>query len=164
MVNFVRMLLLGIVALGLLAVEVKSQTRYEAENMKVVAGPAHVNPIPILPTQNSLKYWSWGTAAFKPIETGRCQILLRIREDHAGDEFAQVTVNDQSFSVIDTSYYVHTDTISIIDSVWISFTNDFPNERNIEIDYVELTTIYSQLDTGRAILTWDPNVEPDLAG
>lgn len=139
-------------------------TRYEAETMKVVGGPTHVNPIPILPTSNSMKFWSWGTIAFKPVESGQCKITLRIREDHAGDEFARVTVNNQSFDVIDTSYYFHTDTISIIDSVWISFSNDFPNERNIEIDYVELQALQTVPDTGRVILSWDQNIEPDLAG
>ena len=75
-----------------------AQSRYEAETMKVVAGP-NVDPIPVIPTSNSMMFWSWGETAFKPIETGQCQIKLRIREDHAGDEYANVTVKDRKSAV-----------------------------------------------------------------
>lgn len=144
-----------------------SKTIYECEAMKIVKYP-NVNPIPVVRTDSSVYFWSWGTIAFKPIETGSVTVRIRAREDHSEINFANIEVRSKNvlnFSIVDSTFYQcrHSTLLEIEDSVYISFTND-NWDRNVEVDWIELEYSNMPPDTGKATLEWNANVEPDLAG
>lgn len=130
--------------------------------MTVTSGPA------VLPTDSSLYFWSWGTASFQSNYKGKCYLTLRIRQDKAGEENAEIEVyNNGNLSYITVEETTFTEkTIKFeIDSVnYIHFGNDYPQERNVELDWIEYVQLMHVPDTGKVILAWDANTEPDLAG
>lgn len=135
--------------------------------MKVVKAP-NVDPIPVIIGTNSVYFWSWGSIAFKPIETGSVKVKIRAREDHSEIDFANIEVRSKNainFSITDSVFqeYQHDTLLEIQDSIYISFTND-NWYRNAEVDWIELVPFWNVPDTGKATLRWDANTEPDLAG
>jgi len=148
----------------LLAFSLNAQTiRIEAETMTVVSGPA------VFPSDTSLIYWSWGTAIFYSSLSGDVKITVRAKEDYAGDQHALFIVrcvgllDTLEINTTDFSDYIIYDDVSASDYE-LSFINDFPNERNVHLDYVEIELLQPIPDTGKVMLEWDANTEPDLAG
>jgi len=126
--------------------------RYEFENMAVILGPA------VLPSSEAMDFWSWGTTELDLSDSNikdSVTIRLRLREDHAGQDFArfvieyptknqiytdEILVTDTTFQIYEKSY------INIIPGKWFfSFMNDypqsdsFPKGRNLFADYVEFS-------------------------
>jgi len=144
--------------------QILAQTEtHQGETMTVIDGPA------VFPSDTSLIYWSWGTAIFYSSLSGDVKVTVRAKEDYAGDQHALFIV--RCAGLVDTleinttyfSNYLIYDDVSASDYE-LSFINDFPNERNVHLDYVEIEPMQSVPDTGKVLIEWDPNEEPDLAG
>jgi len=146
------------------------QIRIEAESMQIHSTP-DVDPVPLVMTDSTCYMWSWGTLTFKiPLQNQSYKIRIRAREDHAGSEFAQCEmyasdylcyfeVNKETFDIYETEIK------SLGDSIhFFHYGNDYPNERNVELDFVEFVPLQTVPDTGKVMLEWDQNTEPDLAG
>lgn len=155
----------------LLAFSLNAQTiRIEAEDMQIYSAP-DVDPVPLVFTDSTCYMWSWGTLTFKTqLQNQSYKIRIRAREDHAGIDFAQCEmyasdylcyfeINKETFDIYETEIK------SLGDSIhFFHYGNDYPNERNVELDFVEFIPLQTIPDTGMATLTWDANTEPDLAG
>jgi hypothetical protein len=139
--------------------------------MEIHAAP-NVEPVPIVYTDSSTVYmWSWGTLMFKtPVSNLPHKIRIRVREDHAGDDFARCEIYSSNY----LKYLVITKVIfdiyefeieSISDSVhFFRYGNDYPPERNVELAWIEFEPMQSIPDTAKVVVSWDRNTEADLAG
>ena len=146
------------------------QIRIEAESMQIHSAP-DVDPVPLVMTDSSCYMWSWGTLTFKTqLQNQSYKIRIRAREDHAGEDFAQCEmyasdylcyfeINKETFDIYEAEIK------SLGDSIhFFHYGNDYPNERNVELDWIEFVPLQTIPDTGKVILAWDANTEPDLAG
>ena len=145
------------------AMQILAQTEtHQGETMTVVSGPA------VFPSDTSLIYWSWGTVIFYSSLSGDVKVTVRAKEDYAGDQHALFIVrcaglvDTLEINTTDFSNYVIYDDVSASDYE-LSFINDFPNERNVHLDYVKIE-INQIPDTGKVVISWNRNTEPDLAG
>lgn len=122
-------------------------------------------------TDSSVYMWSWGTLRFKtPGLAGDYVVRIRVREDGAGDDYSECSlwsygytktfrVTTQHFSVYEFQVKMSGDSIH-----YFSFNNDYPQERNVELSYCEFCLLNSLPDTSKVRVSWDRNIEPDLAG
>lgn len=149
----------------LLCVHVFAQTEiHQGEAMTVVAGPD------VLANDSTLIYYSWGTAVFQSEISGDVKIIVRAKEDYAGEEHAKFEIECPNFIDtldIDTNdlsdYLIYAD---VYPGEWsLSFINGYYTlDRNIHLDYVVIENINQFPDTGKMVVTWHSNTEPDLAG
>ena len=150
----------------LLAFSASAQIRIEAENTSFVSGET------VLFTDSSLYFLSWGTVSFSSEYVGLCSLTFRIRQDKAGDENAKLTVYNSYdlcyIEVAETTYAIKKIEFKIDKINFAHFGNDYwvygGEDRNLEIDWIELKPIQSIPDTAKVIVSWDRNTEADLAG
>ena len=136
---------------------------HEGEYMNVLYGPY------VIKTDTSMIFYSYGTVGFSSLLAGNLKVTIRAREDYAGNEHAILMLDYPNgwadvIEVNSTHYdnfVLHQDSMKA-GNYQLSFMNDSPTERDVHLDYVKIEWIVP--DTGKAILRWDPNSEPDLKG
>jgi len=154
-----------VVIILFLCVHVFAQTEiHQGETMMVIAGPD------VLTNDSTLIYYSWGTAAFQSEISGDVKITVRAKEDYAGEEHAKIEIECPGFidtldiDTIDFSdYLIYADVMA--GEYKFSFINGYYTlDRNIHLDYVIIESLNQFPDTGKMLVKWDTNTEPDLAG
>jgi len=151
----------------LLAFSLNAQTiRINAENMTVVSGET------VLLTDSSVYFFSWGTVSFQSEYIGLCSLAIRTRQDKAGTENVKMTIYNsfdlQYIEVAETTFAIQTIEFKLEPINYIHFGNDYwihgGEDRNLEISWIEYVQLMHIPDTGKVIVSWDRNTEPDLAG
>ena len=160
--------------------------RFEFEAMQVIDGPA----VLVSDDGQYLSFWSWGTVRLDLSneairDTVRLSCMLR--EDFAGTEHACFRIKvPHKNGTGEGIYYIDSEAFQIyemrftdvVPGIWeFSFTNDYPQERNLHADYVifewdtvkvidsiRTDTLYcADLDLPKKVTAvWDKNKEADL--
>jgi len=190
MVHVIITFLLAILLVIHFCTDVKGQNntiKIEAESIAFqTSGPA------VIKTDSSCYFWSWGTGKIQQINSGNVNVVVRCRADLSEDKTEPILMDiefpgyNTSYAVpiLDTTYILVQFNVSEADAGdWkFSFTNDYPEEQNLEIDYVQFTwetvpdpdpepeppivtstPITFKITGNIATVTWNNSNEPDFS-